>query len=256
MLWPMRPPRPLDVAPTPPSSHLAQLAEQAAARQNGAVLAHAYRTCRLGTVLARQDKVELEPDVFYVGALLHDAGMTQAVDDEDFTIRSARLALQVCEEAQVPDRLTAFRIADAIVAHPTPGLTVDDDRHGFYIQAGAMADLGAVRMWEFQSVPFRRLHRPPGSPRAPVHVGAGSDRGRPRPTRSFRAPTPGYDGHSSLLHYAILCLVAQPNRLVRQPIQAEPERACGAARTSPMYVIGYSTRCKAGRAVRYSRSHS
>jgi len=74
--------------------------------------------------------------------------MMREVVGEDFTIRSARIALDLCGRVENVGDETGPRLADAIVGHASPGLSVKDDEIAFYVQAGAMADLAGLRMWD------------------------------------------------------------------------------------------------------------
>jgi hypothetical protein len=96
---------------------------ESAAREQGAALAgHGYRTWILGHALARQDRRALDPELFYVAALLHDAGIVRVVAGEDFTIRSARVVSEVAARVRPEDSSLATSLADSVVAHATPGL--------------------------------------------------------------------------------------------------------------------------------------
>lgn len=148
----------------PPDSAFARAAEAAAAEQTPGVEGHGYRTWLFGSGLAAVDRVELDPEQFYVAGLLHDHGIVHPAPNEDFTLRSAeRVARAAAEcdvdhpgvderrtrspsagERQTPEAVTA--ISDAITVHSTPGITVETDGAlGFYTQAGAMLDLGGLR---------------------------------------------------------------------------------------------------------------
>jgi len=141
--------RPVPVAlPTAPDSKLAREAESAARDQGAALAGHSYRTWLLGHALACQDRQILDPELFYVAALLHDAGIVRVVAGEDFTIRSARVVSEVAARARPEDSSLATSLADSVVAHATPGLSADVDPIGFYVQVGAMADLAALRRWD------------------------------------------------------------------------------------------------------------
>jgi hypothetical protein len=144
--WPFvrRPPAEL---PAAPDSKLARQAESAATDQGPALAGHGYRTWLVGVALADRDRASLDQEQFYVAALLHDAGMASEVLGEDFTIRSARIVLDVSARAEAGEA-TGARLADAVVAHATPGLAAADDPIGYYVQAGAMADLAGLRMWD------------------------------------------------------------------------------------------------------------
>ena len=144
---PLRRPVPV-AAPTAVDSKLAREAEDAAREQGAALAGHGYRTWILGHALAAQDRQVLDPELFYVAALLHDAGIVRVVTGEDFTIRSARVVSEIAARARPDDATVATSLADSVVAHATPGLTADVDPVGFYVQAGAMADLAALRRWD------------------------------------------------------------------------------------------------------------
>jgi hypothetical protein len=153
--------------PIAPDSALAKLAEEAAADQAPALAGHGYRTWVIGDALARHDRVAFDRELFYVASLLHDSGMMRQVVGEDFTIRSARVALDVCERVDNLDHHIGPRLADAIVGHTSPGLTAQDDEIAFYVQSGAMADLAGLRMWDlprgylaaYRQHPARSVHR-------------------------------------------------------------------------------------------------
>jgi hypothetical protein len=134
--------------PSAPDSALARAAEEAAFDQSPALAGHGLRTWLIGAALALHDRMPLDPELFYVASLLHDSGMMSEVVGEDFTIRSARIVLDVCERVGTIDPATGPALADAVVAHASPGLTVQDDPIAFYVQWGALADLAGLRMWD------------------------------------------------------------------------------------------------------------
>jgi len=135
----------------PPDSAFARAAEEAAREQTPGVEGHGYRTWLFGAGLAALDRNPLDPERFYVASLLHDHGIVEPAREQDFTLRSAerveRCAGEVgAEGAAAPDTEAVIAISDAITVHATPGITVEDDGElGFYVQAGAMLDLGGLR---------------------------------------------------------------------------------------------------------------
>ncbi len=140
---------PIPPPPTIPDSKLIQVADEAARDQPEVVAGHGYRTWLFGGALAHFDELGLDPELFYVGALLHDAGIAEAVAGEDFTVRSADRAVAALDAAgdePRPERRTT--LADAIVSHTKAGLTVRDNPLGSYIQAGALLDLIGMRLWD------------------------------------------------------------------------------------------------------------
>lgn len=145
-----RPDRSIDV-PLPPDSRMARAAEEVAADQGAAIVGHSYRTWVFGRALASFDAAEgLDDELFYVGCLLHDSGLLEAVAGEDFTLRSASAAAAVVARYRDPGDVDKAR--DAISAHSTPGASVEaDGPEGFYMQAGATCDLGGIRLHHLSS---------------------------------------------------------------------------------------------------------
>ena len=165
--WPFRRNRGSSELPAVPDSRLARTAEEAAEAQGPALAGHGYRTWVLGGALAETDRISIDAELLYATSLLHDSGMIQAVIGQDFTVRSADLLIDVGTRAGCDDSVGRV-MADAAVAHATPGLTPKDDPIGFYVQAGAMADLAGLRMWDlprglvrsaYQAYPAHGVHR-------------------------------------------------------------------------------------------------
>ena len=144
--------RPTLDLPTPPDSAMAREAEQAAADQPATLLGHAYRTWAFGAALATVDAAERggpQPDaeLFYVAALVHDVGLVEAVTGEDFTLRSGAAASPIVAAHRGPDSPDIDLVRDAISAHTTPGANLEHDgAQAFYVQAGAVCDLGGLRL--------------------------------------------------------------------------------------------------------------
>ncbi len=164
--WAFRSRRTVAPFPKAPDSRLARTAEEAAAEQSPAVRHHGFRSWLLGSAFAALDGAAPDPELFYITALLHDAGLSTGVPFQDFTRRSAQQVLDVCRRAGISDA-GAVTAADAVVAHATPGLKSDEDVVGYYVQVGAMADLTGLRMWDlprgflrraFQEYPAHGVH--------------------------------------------------------------------------------------------------
>jgi hypothetical protein len=136
-----------DALLAPPDSALAGEAEEASREQPAALIGHGYRTWAYGRALATLDRIALDDELFYVASLLHDAGLTDAVTGEDFTLRSAHRAARCMEAAGRPEAIDL--VSDAISAHATPGATLEKDGPlAFFIQAGAVLDLAGFRLWD------------------------------------------------------------------------------------------------------------
>ncbi|MDH4168650.1 MAG: phosphohydrolase [Acidimicrobiia bacterium] len=141
----------------PPDSSLARAAEQACAEQPAALVGHAHRTWIFGRALAVVDRVALDPELFYAAALLHDAGLVEAVIGEDFTLRSGLVAAACLRASDRADADVEI-VRDAISAHATPGAALAvDGPLGFYVQAGAVLDLGGLRACDLPTAVLDRV---------------------------------------------------------------------------------------------------
>ena len=133
---------------TPPDSRLAREAEIACDEQPSSIAAHSYRTWMYGLALAAVDRAQLDRELFYCAALVHDYGIAPPVSGRDFTLGGADRALACAAAAERADG-EAEQMADAICVHTTPGVTVDrDGAIGCYVQWGAMVDGAGLRLWD------------------------------------------------------------------------------------------------------------
>ena len=147
-----RAPRGATEVPPVPDSAFAREAQEACDDQPAAIRAHSYRTWALGWALAALDgeSGRLDPEAFWCASLLHDLGLVEPVAGEDFTLRGAEAAI-AC--AGRHGRADGEWIGDGITAHATPGVSVErDGAIGTYVQAGAMLDLGGLRLWDASPV--------------------------------------------------------------------------------------------------------
>ena len=101
-----------------------------------------------GLSLAALDRVELDRELFYCAALIHDYGIAPPVAGRDFTLGGADRALACASAAGIAGE-DADTIADAICVQSTPGVSVDrDGALGCYVQWGAMVDGAGLRLWD------------------------------------------------------------------------------------------------------------
>lgn len=143
----------------PPDSRLARGAEQACAEQPAAIIAHSYRTWLFGRALAALDRSELDLELFYCAALIHDHGIAEPTPGRDFTLASADRALAAADAAGAPDD-RAELLADAICVHATPGVSIDTDGAlGCYLQWGAMVDGAGLRVCDVAPANVREVLR-------------------------------------------------------------------------------------------------
>lgn len=138
----------VDLWPNVPDSGFSRRSEEAARElQTPPVLHHAFRTWVFGHALAAVDGVDLDPEVFHTGSMMHDVGLEHPVAGECFTHRSAAAARDVALEFDF-DATRTREMMDGIANHITPGLQREQSLPGYYIQAGATADLLGLRVWE------------------------------------------------------------------------------------------------------------
>jgi hypothetical protein len=141
--------RTIDVATfVPPDSGLAREAESACAEQPALISAHSYRTWMFGLALAGVDRLELDRELFYCAALLHDYGIAEPSPGRDFTLGGAERTIACATQAGLPGEQSE-QMADAICVHTTPGISVErDGALGCYVQWGAMVDGAGLRIWD------------------------------------------------------------------------------------------------------------
>lgn len=137
-----------DLWPGRPDAQVSRHAEEEAQDlQSLAVVNHGYRTWVFGAALARLDDAPIDPELFHSASLLHDAGLEHIEPGQCFTRRSGQSAEAVAERSGL-DRAAALEMMNGIAMHITPGLRYENSALGFYLQAGAMADLAGLRAWQ------------------------------------------------------------------------------------------------------------
>lgn len=131
-----------------PDSRFAREAEDACSELPPTLQGHSYRTWLFGHALAAVDGRELDDELFYCGALLHDYGIVNPTANRDFTLGSAERMFSCASAAGVDDQ-RAELLGDGICVHTTPGITVEADGvMGCYLQWGAMVDGAGLRIWD------------------------------------------------------------------------------------------------------------
>jgi hypothetical protein len=132
----------------PPATPLARAAEVHAQRRlTPALLGHSHRTYAFGAALAELDGVDVDRELLFVAAMLHDVGLTGPRTRVDFTLASARAARDVAEEVGLSSAATEV-VRTAITLHPTPGVTLEDGPVAYLLSAGAAVDVAGVHSWK------------------------------------------------------------------------------------------------------------
>ncbi|HYP44204.1 MAG TPA: HD domain-containing protein [Propionibacteriaceae bacterium] len=133
---------------TPPDSALTRAAEQCARRILPVpLLNHSYRTYLFGRALGELESADVDTELLYAGALLHDTGLMNPVGQADFTLTSSRLAREVAEEVGLSTAATDTLLT-AITMHHTPGVTAEAGAVAYLLSAGAAVDVIGLRCWE------------------------------------------------------------------------------------------------------------
>jgi hypothetical protein len=178
----------------PPRTILTRVAEaHAAARLGLAILDHSRRTYAFAAALGMIDGVDVDHELLYAAALLHDVGLPEgAGDGTDFTVASSAIAAQVADDVGLPPSATEI-VASAITLHHSPDVSPADGPVAFLLSAGAALDVIGLRVGDLPSSTIAAI--------VAEHPRAGFKREFGRAFRDEAARVP--DGRARfLLHYA------------------------------------------------------
>jgi len=130
-----------------PDSVLTRAAEDVARRRlSPALLGHSYRTYAYGVALGELENLDVDREVLFAAALLHDVGLPTPVPRVDFTLASARVARDVAEQVGLSTAATDT-LRTAITLHHSPGVTLAHGPVAYLLSAGAGLDVVGVRSW-------------------------------------------------------------------------------------------------------------
>jgi hypothetical protein len=129
-----------------PSSVLTVAAEQEAARLLSPVLLnHSYRTYLFAAAVGHVEHVDVDRELLFASAMLHDTGLRPPTPGMDFTFASAQVALEVAEGVGLSSAATQV-MRNAIALHNSPDVTVASDGPVAYLlSAGAALDVVGLR---------------------------------------------------------------------------------------------------------------
>lgn len=143
----------------PPSTGLTRAAESCARRiLPAALLNHSYRTYVFGRALGELDHTDVDTELLYAGALLHDTGLVNPTGEADFTLASSRLARVVAEDVGLSTAATDTLLT-AITMHHTPGVTPAAGPVAYLLAAGAAVDVAGLRAWDLPSATIAQAVR-------------------------------------------------------------------------------------------------
>ena len=122
-------------------------AHEAGRRLSPTLLHHSYRTYLFGAALGHLERVDVDRELLLAAALLHDTGLRPPVPGTDFTLASAKVALEVAERVGLSTAATQV-MRDAITLHHSPDVNLDSDGPVAYLlSAGAAVDVVGLRSW-------------------------------------------------------------------------------------------------------------
>ena len=131
-----------------PTSVLTRAAEEVAQRRlSPALLNHSHRTYAYGAAIGELRGVDVDHELLYAAALLHDIGLPTQEQAVDFTRASARVARDVAEEVGLSTAATDV-LRSAITLHHTPGVTLAHGPVAYLLSAGAGLDVVGLRAWQ------------------------------------------------------------------------------------------------------------
>lgn len=131
----------------PPDSALTRAASDAAIRTLPApLLNHSHRTYRFGRALGELEGVDVDAELLFAAALLHDTGLVLADGRDDFTLASARVARDVAEKVGLSSAATET-LQTAITMHHSPRVTLAAGPVAYLLAAGAGVDVAGLRCW-------------------------------------------------------------------------------------------------------------
>jgi hypothetical protein len=131
-----------------PSSVLTRTAEQVAhQRLTPALLNHSYRCYSYGVALADLEDVDVDRELLFAAAILHDTGLSAPAPGVDFTVTSARIALEVAETVGLSSAATET-MRTAITLHHSPGVTLEDGPEAYLLSAAAGVDVIGLGRWK------------------------------------------------------------------------------------------------------------
>jgi HD domain len=125
---------------TPPTA-LTKAAEQVARqRLTPAVLNHSYRCYSYGVAIAALEDIDVDRELLFAAAMLHDTGLSAPAPGVDFTVVSAGIALKVAENVGLSTAATET-MRTAIMLHYSPDVTLADGPEAYLLSAGAAVDV-------------------------------------------------------------------------------------------------------------------
>jgi hypothetical protein len=124
----------------PPDSSLTRAAEALARRRlSPALLNHSYRTYAFAAALGELQNLDVDRELLFAAALLHDVGLPRTVDDVDPALPSALAVRDVAEQVGLSTAATNILLGAVTLRH-TSGVTLAHGEVAYLLSAGAALD--------------------------------------------------------------------------------------------------------------------
>lgn len=111
------------------------------------LLNHSYRTYFFGRALGEIEGLDVDCELLFAAAMLHDVGLVDPPGDADFTLTGSRLAREVAEDVGLSTAATEI-MRTAITMHHSPGVQLSSGPVAYLLSAGAAVDVIGLRSWE------------------------------------------------------------------------------------------------------------
>ena len=102
----------------------------------------------------RARRVEVDAELLFAAAILHDTGLMNPLNGSDFTLSSMQLAREIADQVGLSTAATEV-MQTAITMHYNPGVTTAAGTEAYLLSAGAAVDVAGIRSWD---LPPQILH--------------------------------------------------------------------------------------------------
>ena len=111
------------------------------------LLHHSRRTYRYGRALGIVTDIDVDQELLYAAAMLHDTGLLTSTGDADFTLASTHVARRVADEVGLSQEAATI-VLDAITLHHSPGVGPQHGPVAQLLSAGAAVDVIGMHAWQ------------------------------------------------------------------------------------------------------------
>lgn len=141
-----------------PDSEICKKATQLVAELSPTFLCnHCIRTFLFGDLLGQRDGLKCDRELLYLGAVLHDLGLTEQFNGEQrFEVEGADAARTFVLEQGLPDEKAEI-VWDAIALHTSIGIASRKQPEIALVHLGASADVLGMRISDINSEIVERI---------------------------------------------------------------------------------------------------